>query len=218
MIDVMRITVNKIIAKILGVDQPTLVNSIVAREASIERKALLVRTRVDRYAYVGPECRLFDCEIDPYVSLGPRVTVGENEHDVNAFSTSDVLFEGMPRERYLLANGLKTRICADAWVGANAFIRKGVTIGTGAVIGAHSVVLTDVAPFSVVVGVPARKLRSRFSEEVCIALLDSNWWERDRREIQGAILRAMKGADLKEVTNEVNILEILARLADRPGN
>jgi acetyltransferase-like isoleucine patch superfamily enzyme len=48
------------------------------------------------------------------------------------------------------------RICRRAWIGQNAFILKGVTIGEGAVVGVNSVVLADVPPYAVVMGNPAR--------------------------------------------------------------
>lgn len=49
----------------------------------------------------------------------------------------------------------------DVWIAANCTVTKGVTIGRGAIIGANSVVINDIEPYSVAVGVPARKVRSR---------------------------------------------------------
>lgn len=53
----------------------------------------------------------------------------------------------------------------DVWIGANVTLLKGLTIGTGAVVGAGSVVTRTVAPYTIVAGVPAKKLRDRFSPE-----------------------------------------------------
>ena len=53
----------------------------------------------------------------------------------------------------------------DNWIGANATILKGVTIGRGAVISAGAVVSKDVPPYSIVGGVPAKVLKMRFDEE-----------------------------------------------------
>lgn len=57
--------------------------------------------------------------------------------------------------------GAPVAIGDDSWIGGHAFISKGVTAGTGAVIGAGSVVTRDVPPYAVVVGNPARLLRYR---------------------------------------------------------
>jgi len=48
------------------------------------------------------------------------------------------------------------RICRRAWIGQNAFILKGVTVGEGAVVGVNSVVVSDIPPYCVVMGNPAR--------------------------------------------------------------
>jgi len=72
---------------------------------------------------------------------------------------------------------LQTSIGNDVWIGANAFIRGGLTIGHGAIIGAHAVVTKDVEPYSIVVGNPARVIKMRFNEEIISKLLKIRWWD-----------------------------------------
>jgi hypothetical protein len=67
----------------------------------------------------------------------------------------------------------------DVWIGDGAFISRGVKIGTGAVIAARAVVTKDVAPYSIVAGIPARHIRYRFPKEVCQRLLSSAWFLKD---------------------------------------
>lgn len=67
----------------------------------------------------------------------------------------------------------------DAWIGENVIFTEGCTrVGIGAVIGAASVVTRNVDNFEVVAGSPARRLRLRFSEDLCERILASRWWER----------------------------------------
>jgi virginiamycin A acetyltransferase len=65
----------------------------------------------------------------------------------------------------------------DVWLGYSALVLPGVTIGHGAVVAAASVVARDVPPYAVVVGNPARVVRSRFSEDDVERLLRAAWWE-----------------------------------------
>jgi virginiamycin A acetyltransferase len=70
-----------------------------------------------------------------------------------------------------------TVIGNDVWIGRDAVILPGITIGDGAIIGAHAVVSRDVPPYAVVVGNPARIARRRFSETEIDALLAIRWWD-----------------------------------------
>ena len=65
----------------------------------------------------------------------------------------------------------------DVWIGREATILPGVTIGDGAVIGAHSVVTKDVRPYEIVAGNPARHIRLRFAESDIARLLAVRWWD-----------------------------------------
>ena len=65
----------------------------------------------------------------------------------------------------------------DAWIGYEAVILQGVTIGDGAIVGARAVVTRDVPPYTVVGGIPAHELRKRFPPETVEALLALRWWD-----------------------------------------
>ena len=64
----------------------------------------------------------------------------------------------------------------DVWIGYEAVIMAGVTIGDGAIIGTRAVVTKDVPPYTIVGGVPAKPIRKRFSEDVIERLLSLKWW------------------------------------------
>ena len=65
----------------------------------------------------------------------------------------------------------------DVWIGMNATILSGVTIGDGAVVAAHAVVTKDVPPYAIVAGNPARVVKMRFSDDVIKYLLELKWWD-----------------------------------------
>jgi acetyltransferase-like isoleucine patch superfamily enzyme len=65
----------------------------------------------------------------------------------------------------------------DVWIGLNAIILPGLSIGSGAIIGAGAVVTKDIPPYAIAAGNPARVVRFRFNEALISALLESKWWE-----------------------------------------
>ncbi|MEZ7195907.1 CatB-related O-acetyltransferase [Pseudodesulfovibrio karagichevae] len=88
-----------------------------------------------------------------------------------------------------------TVIGNDVWIGMEAVVMPGVTIGDGAIIGARAVVSRDVAPYTVVAGNPAREVRRRFDPEIVDRLLTIRWWDWPLEKIM-AKRDAISGADL----------------------
>ena len=83
----------------------------------------------------------------------------------------------------------------DVWIGYEAVILAGVTIGDGAVIGARAVVTKDVPPYTIVGGVPARTIRKRFSDENIARLLELKWWDWPEERI-AANLEAIQSGEI----------------------
>lgn len=72
----------------------------------------------------------------------------------------------------------------DVWIGYEAVILAGVTIGDGAIIGSRAVVTKDVPPYTIVGGVPAKSIRKRFSDETISSLLKMKWWDWPKEKIK----------------------------------
>lgn len=138
--------------------------------------------------------------IGRYTSIGPGVVLGEAEHPIDWLSTSAVQYsaeqfgfyppeeDAVGRIRPWEAEKAANRpvvIGNDVWIGANAIIRAGVSVGDGAIIGAGSFVNRNVEPYSIVGGVPAHVIGSRFDESTVQSLVDLNWWEFDVSALAG---------------------------------
>ncbi len=78
-------------------------------------------------------------------------------------------------------------IGSDVWIGTEAMILSGITIGDGAIIAARSVITRDVPPYAVVAGAPAKVVKYRFSPEVIERLLQIKWWEWDDARIKETV-------------------------------
>lgn len=74
-------------------------------------------------------------------------------------------------------------IGSDVWIGYEAVVLSGVTIGDGAIIGTRAVVTKDVPPYTIVGGVPARPIRKRFDDRTIAVLLRLRWWDWPRERI-----------------------------------
>ncbi|MBS0171420.1 MAG: CatB-related O-acetyltransferase [Nitrospira sp.] len=75
----------------------------------------------------------------------------------------------------------------DVWIGTEALILSGVSVGHGAVIAARSVVTKNVPPYAIVAGVPARVIRYRFDDATIASLLRIAWWDWPREKIESAL-------------------------------
>ncbi len=75
----------------------------------------------------------------------------------------------------------------DVWIGYQAVILAGVTVGDGAIIGSRAVVTRDVPPYTIVGGVPAKPIRKRFDEETIARFRALRWWDWDQETIRRAI-------------------------------
>ncbi|MCE5198912.1 MAG: CatB-related O-acetyltransferase [Armatimonadota bacterium] len=81
----------------------------------------------------------------------------------------------------------------DVWIGYEAVIMPGVTIGDGAIIGTRAVVTRDIPPYTIVGGVPAREIKKRFPDETISRLIDIQWWNWEDSRVQEKLQDIMSG-------------------------
>jgi acetyltransferase-like isoleucine patch superfamily enzyme len=126
--------------------------------------------------------------VGAFCSFSPGVRViGGGEHVTSRASTfplNTFLFDPAKRTSPDAVDTGPTIIGNDVWIGIDATILSGVTVGHGAVVGARAVVTTSVPPYAVVVGNPARIVRYRFASEIRERLLSLAWWDWDDRRIK----------------------------------
>ena len=125
------------------------------------------------------------------IAAGVEFVMNGANHQMNAVSTFPFYtLEGWdmkpPKPSDLPLKG-DTVVGNDVWIGQDAVILPGVHIGDGAIIGANCVVGRNVAPYTIVIGNPARDLRKRFDDELIDLLLQFKWWNKSIDEINTLI-------------------------------
>ena len=86
------------------------------------------------------------------------------------------------------------------WIGYEAVILSGVSIGDGAIIGTRAVVTKDVPPYTIVGGVPAKPIRKRFDDETIEKLESLRWWDWSEESIKRNI-PAIRSGDISKLEN-----------------
>lgn len=138
------------------------------------------------------------------IACGAKFLFNSANHKMASLSTYTfpLFFEewGLEKENVAQAWDQKGDIIIgnDVWIGYEAVILPGVTIGDGAVIGCRAVVTKDVPPYTIVGGVPAKPIRKRFDEETIKELQKIKWWDWPEEKIAGKI-PAIQAGDLEEL-------------------
>lgn len=123
------------------------------------------------------------------IACGAKFLFNSANHTLSSLSTYPfpIFFEEWGTEKKDVAEAWENKgdivIGNDVWIGYEAVILSGVTIGDGAVIGARAVVTKDVPPYTIAAGIPARPIRKRFPDEVILKLLRLRWWDWPEEQI-----------------------------------
>ena len=141
------------------------------------------------------------------IAAGVEFVMNGANHQMNAVSTFPFYtLEGWEMEPPTASDmPLKgdTVIGNDVWIGQNSVILPGVHIGDGAIIGANSVVGSDVSPYTIVVGNPAREVRKRFDDELIQLMLAFKWWDKSIEEIN-QLIPLLTSGNLEKVKAEIS--------------
>lgn len=138
------------------------------------------------------------------IACGTRFLFNSANHTMKSLSTYPfpLFFEEWGLDPKNVASSWDNKgdivIGNDVWVGFDAIIFAGVTIGDGAIIGARAVVTKDVPPYTIVGGIPAKPIRKRFSDETIASLLEIKWWNWTKEQIASNI-SAIQSGNIKQL-------------------
>lgn len=176
--------------------RPKIAETVIAPTANLRETTIgrccevLDRTRMQYsslgdFSYLGADCQVADAAIGKFCAIASNVRIGPPDHPMerpslhrftycpeyyDATKTRDAGF-------FAARRAARVTIGHDVWIGHGVTVLAGVTVGDGAVLAAGAVVAKDVAPYSIVGGVPAKLIRARFPEAIATRLRRIGWWD-----------------------------------------
>lgn len=138
------------------------------------------------------------------IACGAKFIFTSANHTIHSLSTYPfpIFFEEWELEEKDIINAWDNKgditIGNDVWIGYEAVIMSGVTIGDGAIIGTRALVTKDVPPYTIVGGIPSRPIRKRFTEKTISDLLEIKWWNWEIKKIK-AHIAAIQSGDINKL-------------------
>ncbi|MBN9887371.1 DapH/DapD/GlmU-related protein [Salipiger abyssi] len=172
-----------------------LTGCVFGRFVEIGRGSRLSHVEMGDYSYCDRYADIANASVGKFANIASFSRIGPTDHPMGQPSLHHFLYrsgdywDDAERDEAFFAHRLSRRasIGHDTWIGHGAVVRPEVTIGDGAVVGAGAVVTKDVAPYMIVVGVPAVPLRERFPAAVAERLLALAWWEWDHATLRARL-------------------------------
>ncbi len=163
-------------------DNVFLENVSLGNNVKIYRDCDLYNVSINRYSYIAQRSVISHTNIGAFCSIGRNIHCSGANHPIDFLSTNPVFYSTRKQcgttfsVKDKFNEFLEIEIGNDVWIGSNAIILGGVKVGNGSIIGAGAVVTQNVAPYSIVVGNPAKLLRFRFDEITIKEIENLSWW------------------------------------------
>ena len=173
----------------------TIKNSTLGRYTEIGAGSHVANSTIGDYSYCVENTQIAYATIGKFANIASHARIYASMHPMEKASLhhftyrSAWYFEGEADDQDFFdwRAGQGISIGHDTWIGHGAVIMPGITIGNGAIIGSNAVVTKDVGAFAIAVGVPARTIKQRFSDDLAGRLDAMAWWDWEHEKLHQAL-------------------------------
>ena len=155
----------------------------------------ITECEIGDYTYIERHCEMIYATIGKFCAIAADVRINALNHPMERVSQHKITYR--PNEYFVggkidkgfreMRQQKRVVIGHDVWVGHGAIILPGIAIGHGAVVAAGAVVTKNVEPYSIVAGVPARRIKWRFEKDIRDRLISLAWWDWSHDKLASAV-------------------------------
>ncbi len=173
----------------------TVHDSSLGRYTEVSERCRISEATLGDYSYIMQDGAVWCAKIGKFANIAASVRINATNHPtwrptLHHFTYRSAEYwddAGVDEEFFDWRRSNLVTIGHDVWIGHGATILPGITVGDGAVIGAGAVVSKDVSPYTIVGGVPAKKIRDRFDSRTAERLQILAWWDWDHAKLRAAL-------------------------------
>ncbi len=186
----------------------SITDSKVGRYCEIGLGSRLNNSTLGDYSYCDRYADIANAQIGKFANIASFVRIGATDHPMDRASQHHFLYRSADywadakhdEAFFEKRKARQAHIGHDTWIGHNAQIKPDTKIGHGAVVASGAIVTRDVAPYTIVAGVPAQPVKPRFSSGIADRIIALSWWDWDHQQLRQALpdFRNMEVQDFLE--------------------
>lgn len=165
------------------------------RFVEIGKGSRITNSTIGDYSYCDRYADIANADVGKFANIAAFTRIGATDHPMHTASMHHFLYRsgdywddaGRDEDFFAHRASRRATIGHDTWIGNGAMIKPEVTVGIGAVVASGAVVTKDVAPFTIVAGMPAVKIRDRHTPAIIERLMALAWWDWDHDQLRASL-------------------------------